>query len=46
MAQNALESIMPVFDPIGIDDEREALEQHYGLKTRFLDVVDNVQFAL
>ena len=37
---------MAVFDPIGTDDEREALAQHYGLKTRFLDVVDNVQSAL
>ena len=44
--KNALESIMPVFAPIGTDDEREALAQHYGLKTRFLDVVDNVQSAL
>ena len=44
--KDALESIMPVFDPIGTDDEREALAQHYGLKTRFLDVVDSVQSAL
>ena len=27
-------------------DKREALAQHYGLKTRFLDVVDNIQTAL
>lgn len=44
--ENALTSISPVFDPIGTKDEREALAQHYGLRTRFLDVVDNVQSAL
>ena len=35
----------PVFDPTGTDDEREALLQHYGFPTRWLDVVDNVQTA-
>lgn len=34
------------FDPIGTDDEREALLQHYGCKTRWLDVVDHIQTAL
>lgn len=33
------------FDPKGTPDAREALAQHYGLKTRWLDVVDNVQTA-
>ena len=40
--RDALKSITTAFDPEGTDDEREALAQHYGLKTRFLDVVDNV----
>lgn len=44
--ERALISITEKFDPEGTDDEREALLQHYGLKTRFLDVVDNVQSAL
>lgn len=44
--RDALKSITTAFDPEGTDDEREALAQHYGLKTRFLDVVDNVQSAL
>lgn len=33
------------FDPKGQREEREALLQHYGLQTRWLDVVDNVQTA-
>lgn len=33
------------FDPTGKPEEREALLQHYGLPTRWLDVVDNVQTA-
>lgn len=41
-----LEIIKPDFDPQGTDDEREALAQHYGLHTRFLDAVDNVHSAL
>ena len=44
--KDVLESIAPVFDPQGTGEEREALAQHYGLRTRFLDVVDNVQSAL
>jgi hypothetical protein len=34
-----------VFDPPGTPDAREALLQHYGLPTRWLDVVDNAQTA-
>lgn len=34
------------FDPKGTDDECEALTQHYGLHTKFLDAVDNIQSAL
>lgn len=30
----------------GTDDEREALCQHYGLRTRCIDLVDNIQTAL
>jgi hypothetical protein len=41
----AMSDIKPVFDPRGSDDEREALSQHYGMKTRWLDVVDNIQSA-
>lgn len=41
-----LECIKPHFDPKGTDDEREALCQHYGLHTRCLDIVDNIQTAL
>lgn len=44
--EKALESIKPVFDPSGEYNEREALAQHYGLKTRCLDVADNFQSAL
>ena len=33
------------FDPKGEDHMREALAQHYGLKTRWLDVVDHFQMA-
>ena len=44
--EKVLDTIKPVFDPRGTTDEREALAQHYGLDTRFLDVVDNVQSAL
>jgi hypothetical protein len=39
-------AIKSTFDPVGTDDEREALLQHYGLKTRWIDVVDHVQTAL
>jgi hypothetical protein len=42
---SALAGIESLFDPIGTADEREALAQHYGLPTRWLDVVDNVQTA-
>lgn len=38
--------IKPHFDPIGTDDEREALCQHYGLHTRWIDIIDNIQTAL
>ena len=31
---------------MGTDDEREALCQHYGLHTRWLDIVDHIQTAL
>lgn len=44
--ESVLDAIEPVFDPKGTDDEREGLAQHYGLPTRFLDVVDNAQTAL
>ncbi|MEA4994188.1 MAG: FRG domain-containing protein [Oscillibacter sp.] len=44
--EQALSKIEKEFDPIGTDDEREALAQHYGMKTQFLDVVDNIQTAL
>ena len=38
--------LRPHFDPRGTDDEREALCQHYGLRTRCIDLVDNIQTAL
>ena len=34
------------FDFDGTDDEREAMAQHYGLATSFVDVVDHIQTAL
>lgn len=34
------------FDFDGTSDEREALSQHYGLATSFIDVVDHIQTAL
>lgn len=34
------------FDFNGTNDEREALAQHYGLSTSFIDVVDHIQTAL
>lgn len=34
------------FDFDGTLDEREALSQHYGLATSFIDVVDHIQTAL
>ncbi len=34
------------FDFEGTDDEREAMAQHYGLATSFIDVVDHIQTAL
>lgn len=34
------------FDFVGSDDEREAMAQHYGLATSFVDVVDHIQTAL
>jgi|GEM_PF-4130161 len=40
-----LSEIRSVFDPAGSTEEREALAQHYGLPTRWLDLVDNVQTA-
>lgn len=43
---DALEMLRPHFDPRGTDDEREALCQHYGLRTRCIDLVDNIQTAL
>lgn len=43
---NILSYIKLFFDQRGTDDEREALCQHYGLHTRWLDIVDNVQTAL
>lgn len=49
-AEQKLEEIMACikrsFDQIGTDDEREALCQHYGLHTRWIDIVDNIQTAL
>lgn len=41
----ALALTKPVFDPPSPSEEREALLQHYGLHTRWLDVMDNVQMA-
>lgn len=41
-----LSCIEPYFDPLGTYDEREALCQHYGLHTRWLDIVDHIQTAL
>jgi len=41
----ALKAIASVFDPKGSEVEREALAQHYGLATRWLDVVDHIQTA-
>ena len=43
---SAIESIKGCFDPAGNEAEREALAQHYGLKTQFFDVVDHIQTAL
>ena len=43
--KNALSVTQAVFDPLGGNDIREALLQHYGLPTTWLDVVDNVQTA-
>ncbi len=43
---DVINAIAPTFDPIGTDEEREALAQHYGLKTRWIDVVDHIQTAL
>lgn len=42
----ALQVIAEHFDPEGEPDEREALAQHYGFHTQFLDVVDHIQTAL
>lgn len=41
----ALSEIATLFDPTGSSEEREALAQHYGLPTRWLDLVDNIQTA-
>lgn len=41
-----IDCIKDTFDPLGTVDEREALAQHYGLHTRWLDVVDHIQTAL
>lgn len=43
--EEALAVTQPVFDPPGVAEVREALLQHYGLPTRWLDVVDNAQTA-
>lgn len=43
--ERALKVAAEHFDPEGTDDEREALVQHYGLPTRWLDLVDHVQTA-
>lgn len=49
-AENKLSRILEIakihFDPEGTDDEREALAQHYGLHTRWIDILDNIQSAL
>jgi hypothetical protein len=42
---DVLYNIRDKFDHNGTDDEREALAQHYGLYTRWVDVVDHVQTA-
>lgn len=34
------------FDYKGTEDEREALAQHYGLATQFIDIIDHFQTAL
>lgn len=44
--QRILQEIKPYFDHCGTDDEREALAQHYGLHTQFIDVADNIQTAI
>lgn len=51
--ERALECIKPFFDSQGCNDddndndkEREALAQHYGFPTKYLDVVDHIQTAL
>lgn len=44
--EKALDCIRDVFDKEGTDDLREALAQHYSLKTRYIDVVDHIQTAL
>lgn len=44
--EELLEELRDYFDQKGTDEEREALAQHYGLHTKFLDVVDNIQSAL
>lgn len=42
----ALDSIEDSFDYDGLPADREALAQHYGLRTQFIDVVDHIQTAL
>lgn len=42
---SALNELKENFDPKGTNEEREALAQHYGLKTRWIDVVDHIQTA-
>lgn len=44
--EEALAAIATCFDKDGKPDEREALAQHYGLKTQLIDVADNIQTAL
>ena len=44
--QNALSIISKYFDKSGDPEDREALAQHYGLRTRFIDIVDNIGTAL
>lgn len=44
--KEVLDIISDEFYPEGSCEEREAVCQHYGMPTRFLDVADNIQTAL
>lgn len=44
--QNVLSILEKSFDYQGTSEERQALAQHYGMHTKYLDVVDNIQSAL